>query len=114
MGSIRRCALSRRFIWPNWRSHLRTHLKRCEDCILKKDDKEQNKEKLLPLESKTILERVHLNVAGPLSEPAGYRYLLVAQDSFSKWLAATPLKKIASRLVQTVGEWWIQFCFYSS
>jgi len=100
--------IGRRFFWPNWRSHLKEHLKECRQCALKKDDLEPNKEPLQPLVSRKVFERVHMDILGPLSSSGGFRYVLVAQDAFSKWLLAEPMKDIKAKTVIRKCRKWIK------
>ena len=85
--------LRRRFYWPKWRADLKQHLQSCIQCAESKDDIEPHREELEPLESDHVWQRLHLDLCGPLSESEGNRFILVAQDAFSKWLEAKSLPK---------------------
>jgi len=101
-------AIRQRFYWPNWKKDLKWYLKQCYDCQSKKDNREPFKEELVPLESKEVLERVHVDVCGPLCESSGNKYIVVLQDAFSKWLEA---KAIPDARAATIMDWLRQEVF---
>ncbi len=96
-------AIRKRFFWPSWQRHVRAYVKQCERCITMKSDREPTRERLQPLVSERPLERVHVDVCGPLSTSGGCRYILVMQDAFSKWLWGVPVRDTkTSTLVRAI------------
>src|SRR5690606_17319760 len=68
----------------------------------RKSDIEPHKEEMIPLESDTVFERVHLDICGPLTESEGNKHIVVLQDAFSKWLEAAPVKDTSA---STIIKW---------
>lgn len=83
--------IRQKFYWPSWKSDLRLHLKRCEECATTKDDIEPHLEELAPLESEEVWERGHLDLWVVSKESEGNTLVAVLQDAFSKWLEAKAL-----------------------
>ena len=66
--------------------------KQCKICITKKGSRSKGKAKLKQYLSGEPLQRVALDILGPLPiTPGGSKYILIIGDYFSKWTEAIPI-----------------------
>lgn len=81
-----------RFFWYGMRRDVEHLCKTCDLCASRKRPKQHYKG---PLQRYTVvipMERVALDIMGPLPlSDKGNRYLLVMEDYFTKWTEAVPL-----------------------
>ena len=78
--------------WPNYKSDLTRWVRACRSCQLAKPGPGRGRMPLTQERSGAPFERVALDLIGPLPPSrTGKRYLLVMQDTFTKWLEVAPL-----------------------
>jgi len=102
-------AIRQRFFWPKWKKDLKRHLKECFTCQTRKDDIEPFKEEMVPLDSETPFQRVHVDICGPLIESNGNKHFVVLQDACSKWIEAKPIPNTRSA---TIIDWLVRDIFF--
>lgn len=88
-------AIKQHYYWRHLYSDLHLYIQSCHACQISKIDTHKKKSPLQPIEVVPVLERVHIDLYGPLttSKPEGFKYILLAIDSRSKWPEAVPLKQ---------------------
>ena len=81
----------RRFYWPGYKREIRTWCRKCDKCSSKKAGATR---KHAPLQQEAVgapMERVALDIIGPLkTTDKGNEYILVI-DYFTKWMEAFPI-----------------------
>ena len=91
-----------RFYWVGMDADIRSVVRKCDVCARRKTPLKKRK---APLQQESVgapMERVALDVVGPLPETErGNKYILVVGDYFSKWMEAYP---IPDQTAQTVAE----------
>jgi transposase InsO family protein len=90
---------SRSCYWPNMREDIKRWVQNCKACVLSKKASEQHRAPMGTTQAGYPLERVALDVMGPLPESNGYAYILVIVDYFSKFCEAYPLRRHTARSV---------------
>ena len=97
-----------RFCWYGMRRDVEHVCRTCDLCESRKRPKQHYKG---PLQRYTVgipMERVALDIMGPLPlSDKGNKYLLVIEDYFTKWTEAVPLP---DQEVITVANAWIESC----
>ena len=79
-----------RFYWPQT---INNYVNDCEICQQCKPPQVYNKAQLIPIRPTKPREIVTMDITGPLpTTKAGYKYILVICDHFTKWVELFPLK----------------------
>ncbi|RWS03567.1 gag-pol fusion protein-like protein [Dinothrombium tinctorium] len=79
--------INTRFWWPTISKDVREYTKRCQECQNRYTPKIAQQGFLNPTEPIGIWHKVSIDFLGPLTETdSGNKWIIVAQDSFSKWL----------------------------
>lgn len=96
--SVRR--VSERYFWPKWRQEVREYVKQCDVCQRYKVDQKKPAGKMHFRKPVGPWYTVTSDLVGPLPKSRkGNRFLLVFQDSYTKWVEAAPLKNATARQV---------------
>lgn len=96
------------FYWPGMSEDIRHYIQTCDSCNARKLSLDKQIGDLQPLQSHEPFDIIGVDLVGPLpTTNEGYRYLLVVQDLFSKWVEAFPIrsktaKEVADVLVREV------------
>ena len=78
--------IKERFWWPKLKGDVELWCKRCDQCAFRKMSQGKRKAPLRQYQVGMPLERVAMDVIGPLPETErGNKYILVIGDYFSKW-----------------------------
>ena len=86
-------SIRQKYFWPRMFAHIETYVKTCTTCQRIKVNRHAQRAPLQPLPIGEVFSRLHIDILGPLkTSPAGYKYVLLIVDSFSKWCEAFPLK----------------------
>ena len=68
---------------------VKAYVKQCADCARKRNPSRKHRAPLQQLPVGTLLERVAIDVLGPLTEThQGNSYILVVGDYWTKWMEA--------------------------
>ena len=95
-----------RFYWAGMTAEIRSILRKCDVCASKKSPSKARKAPLRQHVVGAPMERVALDVIGPLPETEkGNKYILVVGDYLSKWVEAYP---IPNQTVETVADKFVQ------
>jgi len=95
-----------RFYWVGMSVDVRAYVKRCADCARKKNPPRKSRAPLKQLPVGAPLERVAIDVLGPLTEThQGNSYILVVGDYWTKWMETYPIpdqqaETVAAKLVE--------------
>ena len=85
----------RKRVWrPGLKRLVVDYIRSCPTCQKCKAAPKRNKAPLKPIPIGRRFQRLHIDIIGPINPPSrrGHRYILVAQDAFSKWPEAWPLR----------------------
>ena len=111
--------LKQRCYWPGCKADVARWCKGCHVCALIKSGGEKRKAPLIQQLSGAPMERVAADLVGPLPETkAGFKYMLVLQDYFTKWLEVFPISskettEVADKLVEVVTRYGIPRQFHT-
>ena len=82
-----------KYYWPRMYNDITMYVKSCDVCQRTKRNPDTKVPPLNPLPVTEVFSRMHVDIIGPLSKSSdGYECILVAVDSFSKWIEAFPLR----------------------
>lgn len=91
------------FYWPNMSNDVQDYVKSCHSCNSRKSSLDKQIGDLQPLQSREPFDIIGIDLIGPLKQTKeGYRYILVIQDLFSKWVEAFPIKSKTAEEVADV------------
>ncbi|KAI5633930.1 integrase core domain-containing protein [Phthorimaea operculella] len=100
--------LKERFFWPRMRKEINICLRKCHICQLSKSDNIKFVGECKSILTQNVGDLVCADLYGPLPKSSfGSAYILVIQDSFSKFVKMYDLKKATARAVVTKFK---QFC----
>ena len=86
--------IQRRFYWPNLFRFILNHITQCEACQKCKPTSHRPKSPLLPVhEAEKPMEFITIDIGYMIKDTEGYRYILLIDDLFSKYIHAVPLKE---------------------
>ena len=92
-----------RFYWAQCSADVRRWCRNCDLCASRRGPPRKTRAPMKQHNVGAPLERVAIDVLGPLPESAsGNRYLLIVQDYFTKWVEAYPLPNQEARTVAQV------------
>jgi transposase InsO family protein len=100
--------ICRRFWWKSINSDAQKYAASCVTCAARAPSNPKPRAPLLQrVQAERPLDRVEMDIKGPLPQTArGYRYVLVIQDSFSKFVELMPLcSQSAAEVCLRFGEW---------
>ena len=104
--------------WRGWKQDVAVFVRRCERCNRYRRTNQYKQGPLQPLPVCTIMQRLHVDLMGPLVKSRHYKYLMSAVCPFSKYLIAVPLPdksavNVAKALVKHVFFIYgaVEFCF---
>ena len=84
--------LQRRYYWVGLAADVRLWVRRCSTCARLKNPSKKNKAPLQRYRVGAPLERVAMDILGPLPETErGNKYVLVIGDYFTKWIESYPI-----------------------
>ena len=92
-----------RFFWPKMNDDIKKYIKACHNCAMMKDSIIPKAEmKPTTTEVFESFARWHVDAIGPITTPSttGNRYILVAQDAFSKWPEALPVQECTTEVIK--------------
>jgi transposase InsO family protein len=97
--------LQARYYWPAMTYDCRRYIRACVSCQEERA-KFANRPALHPLPIVNALERVHMDLCGPLPRSThGNEYLVVCCDSFSKWVEAAA---IPNKQAKTIAKFFLE------
>ena len=97
-----------RYYWKGWREDIEDHCRRCTKCAEHNSARKKAKAPLMTSTTGYPMERVALDVIGPLPKTiGGNRFILVICDYFTKWpeAYAVPDHKASTVASKLVDEW---------
>ncbi|XP_048252488.1 uncharacterized protein LOC125380443 [Haliotis rufescens] len=81
-----------KYHWPGLYQDVETYIKSCEECQKSKRWAHSKPAPMVPMPIEDNFSRLHVDILGPLPQTKdGHKYVLVAVDSFSRWIEAFPL-----------------------
>nr|XP_045615991.1 uncharacterized protein K02A2.6-like [Procambarus clarkii] len=81
-----------RYFWYGLSTDVANYVASCHYCSMNKKASKTSRHELLKYHAGASMERVHLDILGPLPKtPKGSEYLLVMVDQFTKWIECVPL-----------------------
>jgi len=87
--------IQERFYWPSMRQDITSYIGTCRTCQEIKISRLGKEGLMGEMRSKEPWERVHIDFQGPwVTSGEGNKYIIVAQDSFSKWIEIKAVEKI--------------------
>jgi len=103
-----------RYWWPTMYTDMREWIETCESCQAKKNPKTGKQGELEPIPVNRFLERVGIDLVGPLPvTPRGNKYLLTISEYLSGWPEAWAIKDdTAATVARYFVEEWI--CRYGA
>ena len=101
--------LRENFHWPGMSADVEEFVASCVACNRQKRVKRRDKAELQPFTAGAPMEKVHLDLLGPLPiTPSGNRYILVMVDQFTKWVEVAPLP---DQTAETVARAAVEYMF---
>jgi hypothetical protein len=95
-----------RFYYPHCERSIRKYVNNCQSCQINKDEKQQQKGLLQPIEVKEIFDTVGCDILGPITASSkGCRYIVILIDIFTKWLETKAIKNTRS---ETLAKWFCE------
>ncbi|CAC5407930.1 unnamed protein product [Mytilus coruscus] len=90
------------FYWPNMKEYVQAYCRSCDSCFARKPKKESTKAPLGTYISGEPMERVALDIFGPLPlTKRSNKYILIISDLFTKWTEAIALPNQESSTICT-------------
>lgn len=95
--------------WPGYREDISAWVRGCDVCQMQKVGPGRGNQPLVHEESGAPFERVAIDLVGPFQpSPHGMKYLMVAQDYFTKWVEAVPIpNKMAATVADAFVKIWV-------
>ncbi len=95
--------LQEKYYWSRMVEDVRSWLRQCTKCAKRKDPPRKRRAKLRQYQVGGPLERVALDILGPLPETeSGNKYILVIGDYFTKYMEALPIPDQRAETVANV------------
>ena len=106
--TVERCL--EEYFWCSIASDVSEYISRCRTCSILSDPKGRNA--TAPLtpwpQSSRFNQRVHCDLVGPLRSASDNKWVLVATDSFSKWVKLAAMRnKEAKTVAETFMDVWV-------
>ena len=96
-----------RVFWIGYRKTCKNISENCQICLSRKSIIPLN-HKLQHIEATSPLKKICIDIAGPLPEYMGFRYILAVVDCFSRYPCLIPLKSIETEtIVAKLFEKWV-------
>ena len=93
--------ISKRFFWPNMTKDIRTYIRTCLPCQLRKRDYHKVHSPLQPMTTLRPFQRIAIDIV-KLPPSAGYCCALIAIDYATRWPEAFPLRNHTAPTVAKV------------
>lgn len=88
------------FYWPNMKEYVQNYCRSCDKCFARKPKKELNRAPLGTYLSGEPMERVAMDILGPLPlTKQQNKYILVIVDLFTKWTEAVAIPNQESKTI---------------
>ena len=85
--------ISERFYWPHWRASVTAYCKECQLCDQRKQPSTTPQDEFVPSSELSPMQRIEIDVLGGLPMiHIGKRYILVACDTYTKYIQAWPMR----------------------
>jgi hypothetical protein len=95
--------LSRAYTWPGMFRSVADALRACSVCDRVRATFSMKYDRLQPLPIFGLFYRFHVDATGPLrASRAGYKYVIIIVEAFSKWIDLVPLRELTAKAVATV------------
>lgn len=92
--------ISNHYFWPNLRNDVKQYVRSCETCQRFKVEQRPTVGKMFFRSPRGPWYTVTSDIIGPLPRSKrGHRFIIVFQDSYSKWVELAPLKNATAREV---------------
>lgn len=92
--------IAHRYFWPKWRKETQDYVRSCDTCQRHKVEQRQAVGKMHFRRPRGPWYTVTSDIVGPLPRSRkGNRYIVVFQDTFSKWIELAPMKNATARQV---------------
>ena len=84
--------VQRRAFWASWKTDVKLYCACCKECNEFHRGKLPKRAGMKPLFAGCPMEVLHVDLTGPHVNSQGYRYILTACDSFTRFVIAVPLR----------------------
>ncbi|GKB06080.1 reverse transcriptase domain-containing protein [Tanacetum coccineum] len=102
-------AMNLGYYWPSMHRDARELIRACDDCQAHASVPRLPKAEMISVTSAWPFMKLGMDIVGPLPKgPGRVKYLIVANDYFTKWMEAKPLATITGRQVKWVEKLKIQ------
>ena len=102
---------AQRFWWPGMGAELRRRVDKCQDCLAKFQKINAKDAEHKPVQiSNRPGEKLYVDLVGPLpiATTGPYKYVMTMQDSFTRYVAAVPIRnKEAATCADALIERWV-------
>jgi len=91
--------VQKRVFWDSWKTDVKLYCACCKACNEFYRGRVPKQAGLKPLFAGAPMEVLHVDLTGPHITSQGYRYIMTACDSFTRFVIATPLHNKAALIV---------------
>ncbi|GJU71402.1 reverse transcriptase domain-containing protein [Tanacetum coccineum] len=89
------------YYWPTMHKYARNIIRKCDDCQTHRPVPRNPQQKLTPITSPWPLYKWGIDISSPFPEGQGkVKFLIVANDYFTKWIKAKPVATITGNQVK--------------
>ena len=101
--------ITSRFYWPSMSSYIKREVGLCQGCLAKTQKHNLKDTVHVPLQHGYPNERLFIDLTGPHNTTtSGNKYILTCEDSFSRYVAATPIpNKEAVTVARALYDTWV-------
>jgi len=93
-------AASQNLYWPNMRTDIANHVRKCQTCQYSKSGRASPKASLHLRQPTLPFQTLSIDLMGPYPRtPRGNTHLLTVEDLFTRWVEAYPIRNVTTRSV---------------